>query len=329
MYRLILEHIIHLLLEEEYLALAKKSFKNRTDRTRLFVDKLKEGKPIDLTNGETVIIDKVEIGSKAFTKDNFEDLIDELPKLTKDSSIKFYSGSKVYNISAFAKTKELGGLGKGGSLGPERKVIASLQEQFKDIETPITLSIGGKSFPDIDGVVNVKENQKADFAFTSKGEPTVFISYKAGSGTKGIVSYGGFTAYADSDEPRRFIEAVKSRTTKMEKGGIEYAAPVRDSKVAAKVLFGSQSEEGSPGLNSVQAIVQGDDLKLMPTNGGYELKAHKIILAPNVPTDVEYAPFYNARYDDRSQFGVENSRFSLVPGGSRGNAKVININKSS
>lgn len=326
MYRLIFEHIIRALLQEEFLPLQKRSFADREARTDLFVNKLKSGQPIDLTNGEQVVIDKVIINRDEYTQKNFEDLKKVLPTLTGKDTIKFFKGDKGYNITAFAKTTELGGKGKGGSLGPERKVLASLQDQFKAIGKPIILNIEGKTFPDIDGVTNVKENQKADFAFTSNGIPTVFVSYKPGNSPKSILIYGGVTQYKDSPELQRFIEAVKKRTSVMKRGDIEFAAPVSDEKVAIGALFGSKFKEGSYNENSIQAIVQGDDLKLIPSGTGYTLGASKIILSPNVPTDVAYAPFYNARYaPDRNQFGIQNCRFSVLPGGARGNAKVINI----
>lgn len=326
MHRSIFEHIIYQLLEEDFVSLAKKSFKDRTNRTRKFVDKLKNKENIDLTNGEQVIINKVVVDGKTYDENNFEDLIEVLPQLSRESNIKFYSGTKEYKISAFAKTTELGGKGKGGTLVPERNAIASLQKQFEEIKTPISLNIGGKVFSNIDGIANVKENQKADFVFTSDTEP-VYISYKAGSSAKNVLFYGGIALYKDSDEVKRFIEVVKSRTSAMSRGSVEYAAPVRDSEVAIKVLFGSKYSPDTPGENSIQAIVQGNNLRLVPTgDGAYTLSASKIILAPNIPDEVDYAPFYNARYaDDRDQFGIKNCRFTIVPGGAREGARMVSI----
>lgn len=310
--------LLDFLLEDDFVALQKRSFANRSDRTNLFVDKLIKGDPIDLTKGEKVVIDKIVINGEEYSKANFEDLKLVLPTLTAKDSLKFFSGNDKFNISAFAKTSELGGKGKGGTLGPERKALGGLQERFAEIGEPITLSVGGVSYEGITGVINVKENQKADFAFTRGDDPVIFISYKPGSSAKDMISYGGITSVKSNPEVASFIEAVKAKTDKMVAGGVEYGAPVTDEEVVLKALFGSQYEEGSPGLNSVQAIVQGSDLKLEGNGDKYTLTASKMITPSIIPTSGEYAPYYNARYaDDRSQFGIKNCRFNIVPMGAR------------
>lgn len=306
------------LFEDDFASLEKRSFVNRSDRTNLFVDKLIKGDPIELTKGDGVVVDKIIINDKEYDMTNFEDLKTVLPTLTAKDTLKFFSGSDKFNISAFAKTGELGGKGKGSTLGPERKALAGLQQRFAEFKNPITLTIDGTEYSDIDGVVNVKENQKADFAFTRDKQPAVFISYKPGSSAKDVISYGGITTVKDVEEVQAFIKAVQAKTNQMKPGSVEYGAPVTNSDVVLKTMFGSQYQEGSPGLNSVQAIVQGSDLKLIGDDNKYALKASTLITPQNIPTSGEYAPYYNARYaDDRSQFGIKNCRFNVVPAGAR------------
>jgi hypothetical protein len=309
--------------EDDFVSLQKKSFVNRSNRTNLFVDKLKQQHPIDLTNGQTAIIDKVTIDREEFNRDNFDDLKKKLPTLTSRNKLKFFSGDKSYNISAFAKTTELGGKGKGGTLGPERKALSSLQAQLSEIGKEITLSIGGVEYKGINGVTNVKENQKADFAFTRKEEPIVFISYKPGSSPRDMISYGGITPVKDIAEVQNFIKAVQGKTNQMKAGDTEYGAPVTDSIAAQKTMFGFDFGSGTPGLNNVQAIVQGSDLQLVKEGEDtYSLKASHLITPSSIPTEGEFAPYYNARYaDDRSQFGIKNCRFNIVPMGARKNIK--------
>lgn len=333
MYRLIIEHIIYQILEEEYIALGKKSFADRESRTKTFVQKLKDEKAIDLTNGESAVIEKVTINGDIYTLDNFDELLTKLPALTSSDKITFTSKEgKVYNISALAKTSELGGFGKGGTLKIERAVIASLQRQLESLNTPITLFLDKKSFSGVDGVVNVKENQKADFAFTIKGKPEVYISHKGGNSASDIVFYGGVSNYKDNAEVQSFIAAVKAElqnkkgSLKFDKGDPEYTAPVGDMELAKKVLFGSKYTEGSYNDNSVQAIVQGNKIQLVPSGDSYKLTASKIILSPKVPTGGDYAPVYNARFaGDRGQFGIKNCRVTVVPAGSRKNAQPVSL----
>jgi hypothetical protein len=327
MYRLIIEHIIRRILqEEEYVPLKKGSFADHPDRTELFVKKLEGHDPIDLTNGSKATIDFVKINKNVYDKSNFKDLIQELPKLTSSDSITLYSGEDLetatpYKINAFAKTTELGGLGKKGSTKPEQREIVNLQKQFEAIDGSITLTIDGQKFENIDGVVDVKPNQKADFAFTTNREPVIFISYKPGSSPKDMISYGGITKEANIKEVQSFINAVKSKTSSMKDVRVEYGYPVQDPEAIKKIIYGFQYEQGTAGENSVQFLIQGTDLKLEGKDGVYTLVASHILKAPAIPTE-EYAPYYNARYaNDRNQYGIQNCRFTVVPFGARKNIK--------
>lgn len=325
MYRLIIEHIIRRILqEEEYLPLKKKSFVDHPDRTELFVSKLEKGDPIDLTNGKNVTVDYIKINKDIYSKDNFKDLVQELPKLSSSDTITFYNGEDFetatpYKITAFAKTPELGGKGKKGSTKPEQREVANLQKQFEDINGSITLTIDGQKFENIDGIIDVKANQKADFAFTSNREPVIFISYKPGSSPKDMISYGGITREAEIEEVKSFINAVKSKTSSMKDVRVEYGYPVQDLEVIEKVLYGVQYNEEVAGENSVQFLIQGTDLKLEGEGSAYTLKASHIFKAPETPTG-DYTAYYNARYaNDRNQFGIQNCRFTVVPFGARKN----------
>lgn len=323
MYRLIFEHIIRALLEEEFLPLQKRSFADRETRTNLFVDKLKSKSPIDLTNGEQVIIDKVTINGDEYTQENFEDLKKVLPTLTGKDTIKFFKGDKGYNITAFAKTTELGGKGKGGTLGPERKVLSTLQKQFEEIGGPITLKIGDESYSGITGVQNVKENQKADFVFT--GDRPVYVSYKPGSGPKDMISYGGITKIgAQSKTVVDFINAVKGKTSSFKDHKVEYSIPLDpevDRELILKAMYGSQIG-GAPGENNVQVLLQGSNISLKKESDGvYSLSYSHAISQPQIPKG-GYAPVLNARYaSDRNQFGIQYCRVGIIPAGARPNAK--------
>lgn len=324
MYRLIIEHIIrHILQEEEFTNLNVKSFVDHESRTDKFVKYLSSGTPITFKGVEPRVVVSVKIqkkGEKKPTeydpKDQANELKSELPKL--EAGDKLYlvdEKGKAHSITTVSKTRELGGKGKGGSLGPERRALASLQSQFEQIQTPITLVIGSEKFERVDGVVNVKENQKADFAFTVNSKPAIFISYKPGSNPRGMISYGGITKEQNIEEVQQFISKVKAETSSMKENRVEYGAPVLDPVVQKKVLYGYQ--EGEFGINNVQAIVQGDNLELVKTENSYTLNASNVFNAPSIP-EGDYAPYYNARYaSDRSQYGIQNCRFGVIPVGAR------------
>ena len=324
----IIEHLVkHLISEEEFAALTRASFKNRDVRTNLFVDKLKQKAPIDLQNGEEVVIDKVTVNGEEYTESNFDKLKQVLPGLKKGDSLKFFSGDKKYSISAFAKTAELGGAGKGSGLKPEKLASGEINKQLAQIGKPITIEFNGQLYKNVTELLPAKGNRKADFYFNST--PGLFISYKQGDATHKIVAYGGIVSLRkEGNEVDKFIKAVQSQNPDFKDSRVEYGAPVKDQEIAKKALYGKDFTEGSNyGEDNVQVILQGS-IELMPTDKEdvYRLRASKIITSPEVPQDGDYAPFYNARYaNDRSQFGIPNSRFNIIPGGARKNAKILSI----
>jgi hypothetical protein len=323
-----MEYIIrNILTEEEWNNLNIKAFqgdihKARTDK---FVDYLQSQTPIPIKKGEPIVVNSVSI-----KKDGSETSYDPttqaaelktiLPTLTSgDKLYLLYQEGKKHSITTVAKTKELGGKGKGGLLKPERSAIASLQSQLAEIKKPISIVIGGKKYDNIDGIANVKENQKADFAFTSNGTPTVFLSYKPGNSAKDIISYGGITkTSAESEEVAAFIKAVQKKTSDMEGLGTEYGIPLTDDMVAIKTIYGINSGSDDFNINNVQALVQGTSLKLtLVKDNIYNLDASTILTSPSIPSG-DYAPWLNARYaNDRHQFGVKHCRFGVVPMGAR------------
>jgi hypothetical protein len=326
MYRLIVEHIIRRILqEEEFTNLNVKSFIDHENRTNKFIDYLNSNTPITFKGEEPKIITSVEIlrkGEKEPTsydpKSQSNELKTILPDLKAGDRLFLIDvDGKAHSITAVSKTIDLGGRGKGGSLKAEKKAFASLQEQFSNIELPITLTIAEEKFEGVDGVVNVKENQKADFAFTINKRPAIFVSYKPGSNPRGVILYGGITDLAESSEVQSFIKAVQAKTKSMKEDRTEYGAPVKDLSVANKAMFGSNYGSNF-GDNNVQFIVQGDNLQLSGSEKSYTLQASHIIVSGKPPGEGSYEPYYNARYaSDRNQFNIQNCRFSVIPVGAR------------
>lgn len=331
MYRLLFEYLIRTILsEEEFTNLNVRSFADRDTRTNTFVDALKNNTPLTLARGEDkVVVDKVQIiwkdpkQEQNYMVDSNEDmskLKQDLPKLKSGDKLFLFVGSKRYSITAIAKTTELGGKGKGGTLKPERAAIANLQKQFDDIGKPVTVILGGEEYPGITGVINVKENQKADFALVAGDTPVIFISYKPGSSAKDVISYGGVTgANADVPEVADFIAAVKSKVTDFKGLGYEFGVPLKDESVALKAIYGSNFG-GDYGINNVQALMQGD-IKLTPKGDVYDLTSSHTLISPTIP-DGPYEPYLNARFaGDRNQFGIQHCRIGVVPKGARTNIK--------
>ena len=348
MNHLLLEYLIRQILsEEEFTNLNVRSFVDRDTRTNKFVDYLKKGTAIPLKKGDdSVVVKSVEVVKNGVSTlynpiTQANELKKILPTLKSGDKLYLYSGDikknkkgelepsgTKYSITAVAKTTDLGGKGKGGTLGPERAAIADLEKQFAQIGKPITVVLNDISYTDITGVTNVKENQKADFALVnSDGTPVIFISYKPGNSAKDIISYGGITAIsAKSRDVQRFIEAVKTNTSDLKGLGYEFGAPLKDKGVILRAIYGSDFSSKKYGLNSVQALMQGD-VKLTPNGGVYDLTSSHTILSPTIP-DGSYEPYLNARFaGDRNQFGIQHCRMGIVPKDARTNIKSPFTNK--
>lgn len=321
--------------ESEYAPLKVTSFQDRDTRVKTLIRKLKKSEALTLQKGSVpVIIKTILISRKSDPKDakplefnstNFDDLINVLPKLNAYDKITLIDDKNVrYPITAFAKTIELGGLGRGGTLKPERAAIKSIQEQLTQIGEPITIVFNGVEYTDIDTVIDVKGNQKADFAFAAGDKAKLFASYKPGTSASSIIAYGGITAISEkSRDVQSFVAAVRKQVPDFKEVKKEFTAPLNDKNVILRAMYGSDFGSQTYSDNNVQALLQGD-IKLELISGNkYKIVASHTIIAPEIP-DGPYTPVLNARYaNDRNQFDIMHCRVSVLPQDARKNAKTI------
>jgi len=340
MNRLILEQYIRSLILQEvsdspYVNLKVGSFQDRDTRVKTLIRKLKDEEALTLQKGSApVVIKQVDVVSKedpnnplTFTSANFDKLATVLPNLKSYDKLIFTdTEDDKYPITAFAKTPELGGLGKGATLKVERGVIDGLNKQIHDLGGSVDIKFGGETYYDIVKVVNVKENQKADFAFATNKGPVLFLSYKPGSSAKSFHHYGG-VAGISSDTVDKFAAAVLKITPGLKKGGPEYGIELTkdaDSDLILKAMYGSNYGSKQYGINNVQGIVQGDNIQLVGNGNPYTIQAAHILIPPTIPTD-DYAPWLAASFaGDRHQGGIKNCRLRVVTSTARGKNNLVN-----
>jgi len=290
---------------------------------------LETSTPLQLVKSDqSIVVAEVEIIKKEspnqlikLTKPEFRQLYSLLPGVTSGDRLYLCDEAGThYSITEIAKTPELGGLGVGATTKYEKAVIDSLATQLKEIGKPITLHLGPYVFPEIDGVINIPGNPKADFAFTRRGEPVAYISHKSGDSAKSIIHYGGVTELkGDLSEIDLFILAVKKRVVDFTSIGVEYTAPLLNQYLAQQAMYGIDFSPSNYGINNVHAVVQGNDLILQKVEqeNTYSLSYNHALFPPEVPTG-EYTPVLNARYaKDRNQFGIGHCRVYVVPEGAR------------
>jgi hypothetical protein len=221
--QLVMEYILRRIIQEADLTnLGIGSFRGSShkDRTNKFVDYLSSNPPtpIPLKNDKSVIVNKVQVITKADKAKEKEDVAIEkadtakkkkdkktpkqigtiysvsnladmeslkqvLPKLSAGDSLYLYdSGNNKHSISTVAKTTDLGGKGKGFQRGSEGEAIeiANIQKQIDAYNTTNEgISIIGAG-DNIVGIKPVEGSQKADFKFiNAAGEAVAYIQHKS------------------------------------------------------------------------------------------------------------------------------------------------------
>ncbi len=235
---LLLELLIRNLLKEDgsaspYVNLNIKSFQDRDVRVQTLISKLEAGEPLTLQKDlmpivikEVIVIKKEDVASTddeesdvkdttqtmSFVKGSFAELASVLPFLKPYDKLLFVGENGVkYPVTAIAKTRDLGGWGKGSTLKHERLAIDSLNSQIKNLGGEICIEFNGETYSNIIGVKDIPGQPKADFAFVTKSGPVLFISHKAGSSPKGFHHYGGISKL-DAKTITDFVVAVKKKS---------------------------------------------------------------------------------------------------------------------
>lgn len=291
MYRLIFEHIIRTLLEEEFTSLNVRSFRGRENRLKVFLNALKAGTPIPLTSGESAVIKQIEIlkkGAKeplpAFTDFKSEEGIEELKDALRDlnSGDKLYltdAGDRKHSITAFAKTAELGGKGKGFQRGTEGESLEVSNLQ-KEIDTKgggegVTIQVGDETYPSIVKVEKVPGFKKADFRLIdSKGNAVIFIQHKSPQHQQ--MSGVGREPVKSFPEVEKFTREVydlvqKSPNKRLEK---PYAKPIQSEELKTYAIYGVIDSKGngvqlySIGTLSLKSVGE-NKYEIVSTGGTY------------------------------------------------------------
>jgi hypothetical protein len=325
MYRLIIEHIIRRILqEEEYVPLQKTSFAYRDTRTERFINKLQKGTPIDLTNGQAVVIPRIDVDGKVYVKDPskindpdvkaepFSALAEVLPKLTAKSKITFYDSldtqeASRYDIKAFAKTKELGGKGKGAQRGTEQEDQQETTIKGALVNGPIDLIIVDVNNEEhilkgVSDFIPVMGAKKADFKFiTVNGDVYVQTKGESHQQLEGVVR----SNFAKNEQGRELIKELGRKTKEAIQDGrlkkpVVVDIPKGDLQTLA--VYGGAGDSVPVNPSAVTMYFIGD-IKVENNR----LTARKIYYYPYVPENDPpvLAAFYKSARNQRNPENVK------------------------
>jgi hypothetical protein len=320
---LLLENILmELKLYEMFKQLSFYDLKKRGGpRFRILADKIKNGTPFSLSNGESTPLQFINPEYSSAFESADETAIKKLAtgNINMFPFFKDDSGQE-YSISDLLKDKTFGGKGEGSGTKVEDYNLQILSDEIEKAKAnnggkPINVIIADKLYKNINGAVTQKGMPKADFnLIDTEGTPVAFLSHKKAGG-KGpsaddFIRWSGFTQYADHPEVKAFNEALVKFLQENNLDGLpnqtRFVAPIKDKELIKKLIYGPEyGGKNSP--ENVNIILQGR-ISLKPKGKNtYELTSEHDIIPPSIPTG-EYQPYFTSSYrGDRNMFGIKNN----------------------
>jgi hypothetical protein len=133
-------------------------------------------------------------------------------------------------------------------------------------ELCVDVTIGGKRFNSIAGMIPGPAGSKADFVGIDKdGDAKFYISHKEGSNATDFQQYSGISkrgAGTNISNHKEVLEFVKDIDSKPHNEVLEkaYWRPIKDERLKKYAVFGKNSDKGpsSPGVDNVDFFAQGN-----------------------------------------------------------------------
>lgn len=285
-------------------------------RSEVFIRKIKEKEPFEVTGNKKVVI----VGPK-----NYEKILRN--GTNKDLNDMRFGDTKggVYKLSDFVKNKDFGGKGAGSGTAKEDAALSSLRKQIADAlkkegRPEITVKIDGKNYQVTDAV-STPGTPKSDFHLVdANGNEVAWISHKDGKTAKDFQQWGGMSrskepAIYNHKESQAFINDILNMYPDGLPRATTLARQLKDKKLAGMSIYGNEFGRAFSRQNTT-LMLQGE-VKLTKKGKFYEITAYHTHFNGEMFND-DYAPVFMAIYKgDRSDFGIKGTRVVISPKGSR------------
>lgn len=215
----------------------------------------------------------------------------------------------------------------------EITLISKLQDDMHKLCTdgPILLMLGGKTL-EINGVVDVPNVPKADFAFTLDGVPCIYISHKDkaenATHSDSFRQYGGITKFcldelAGHEEILTFKSELADGFTKsglelknMRKGSY-FAKRIDSKELILASIFGKDYLSPISSIHNVDIILHGD-VNLQMIDGKYVIESsHQLLHPRHLQTEFElteeFEPHLIVMKSTHCHQGFKNARIAIWP----------------
>jgi len=155
----------------------------------------------------------------------------------------------------------------------ELAVITDLNAQLKELNHPITVKVGTKTFENIYGVNKIAGTPKADLALVTydkgsgKFKNVCFISHKMGTSAKDFQQYSGITTKADgskagsiSNNPvvLKFLDDLTVVHEDITRKKQRYHRIIKSDDLIGKSIFGPKYGSTTYDEDNIHVIGQGD-----------------------------------------------------------------------
>ena len=301
------------------------------NRVLMFLKKIKENEPFaTVTKGEVKIptsqYDEVETFMKADGT---------VPARGSNMTVSTSNGNLVIPKD-FLKTGDFGGRGAGSGTNAETLAMNNFNESLnailkKEGVPQITLRINGRTVKCAQMVKTEGKYQgyepKSDMTITDiKGNPTAYISHKAGRTAKDYQQYGGLSDKALPTKMRgnaavkKFMQDINKERPEGLKSGDSFYRPLTgpaDSKLIYMMMYGPEYG-GRPGISNVDEFHLGNMSLSGRGEGPYTIESNHKGTNGDLPTgEFEGVLFirFQARRGDARAAGevVKNARVGVFP----------------
>lgn len=290
-------------------------------RPEVFIRKLQEQSPFEISGGQKVILVAPKNAEKILRSGSVKELNDLKFGDTKGN---------IYKLTDFVKNQDFGGKGERGGTIKEDRALSSLRDQIEEAKkkqksSTINVKIKNKTYKVYDAA-STPGTPKSDFHLLNvNNEEVVWISHKDGRTEKDFQQWGGMSqrsepAIYSHQEVQSFIRDLKNLYPDGLPNATTLARKIKDDRLKNMSVYGNEFG-GSYSRQNVTITLQGN-ISLTQSGQNYELTAyHTHVNGEELQGG--YEPCFMAIFKgDRSDFGVKGTRIVIAPIGSR---KITNF----
>lgn len=299
------------------------------NRVLMFLKKIKNGEEFATTGTENAIIDKSQYNEiKKFMQADEGMYPNKGTNMTVETSV-----GKLNIPKSFLKTGEFGGKGQGSGTNAETLAMNAFNDDLnailkKEAVSQIKLRINKRvvmcaQMVKTEGKYQGYEPKSDMTIIDDNGNPTAYISHKAGTGAKSYQQYGGLSdkalpaKYKNNKIVKAFMQDVLKQRPNGLKSGDSFYRLLTDNQLVRMMMYGPESG-GEPSIHNVDEFHLGNMKLKGRGQGPYKINSIHKGTNGDIPKG-DYAAVlfirYQARRGDARAAGevVKNARVGVFP----------------